>query len=287
MDPAGEGGDARRSERESLFLSALPEIDRAVRFVARRNRLPPTDAEELAAEVRLALIDRDYQVLAKFEGRSSLRSYLLTVIQRLFLDRRRRQWGKWRPSARATRLGPVALRLEALLYRDGMTFDEACQLLQSAGGCTETREALVELAARLPVRTRTRELPMDEQAQVDPASPEDLEVSLDGRRTAERCQAALERAVRVLPADDRVVLRLRFESGASVADIARSFRLDQKGLYRRIDRILAGLRATLEADGVSWTDVEEMIGSGSCHLRLPLEDAESARARTSLEETTS
>jgi RNA polymerase sigma factor for flagellar operon FliA len=282
-----EDGDARRSEREALFLASLPEIERAARFVARRNRLSAVEAEELLAEAKLALIDHDYRILGQFEGRSSLRTYLLTVIQRLFLDRRRRQWGKWRPSARATRLGPLALRLESLLYRDGLSLDEACQVMESQGSSTEARVELVALAGQLPVRTKTIEVPIDDDPAVDAASPGDPETRLRGQLTAERCQAALERALRSLPADDRVVLRLRFEDGVSVADIARGFRLDQKGLYRRIDRVLAGFRRALEADGISWGEVEEMIAGGHSHLRLPLTDSEYPRSRTSLGETAS
>jgi len=44
-------------------------------------------------------------LLAKFEGRSSLRTFLTVVIQRLFLDHRISAWGKWRPSAEARRGG--------------------------------------------------------------------------------------------------------------------------------------------------------------------------------------
>ena len=45
----------------------------------------------------------------------------MAVIQRLFLDARIAKWGKWRPSVSARRLGGVAVLLERLLTRDGLS----------------------------------------------------------------------------------------------------------------------------------------------------------------------
>jgi hypothetical protein len=54
----------------------------------------------------LKLIENDYRILRSFEGLASLGTYLTTVIARLFLDFQIHEWGRWRPSAAATRLGP-------------------------------------------------------------------------------------------------------------------------------------------------------------------------------------
>jgi RNA polymerase sigma factor for flagellar operon FliA len=45
----------------------------------------------------------------------------------------------------------------------------------------------------------------------------------------------------------------------SVADIARTLRLDQKPLYRRIDGSLARLRPALEAGGVDRDLAAELL----------------------------
>jgi len=67
---------------------------------------------------------------------------------------------------------------------------------------------------------------------------------------AERAAQALDAAVEQLSADDRRLLRMRFEDDISVAEIARTLHLDQKGLYRRVDRVLMHLRAALEDEGL-------------------------------------
>src|SRR5262245_15391764 len=116
---------------KSLLLSAIPEIDRAVRVVARRYGLSAEDAEDLASDVRVRLIDDDYAALRRFDGRSSLRTYLVTIVHRLLLDDRRRRWGRWRPSAEALHGGPAAVRIEELLYRDGLGLEEAIETVRS------------------------------------------------------------------------------------------------------------------------------------------------------------
>jgi RNA polymerase sigma factor for flagellar operon FliA len=263
---------------EGRFLSALPDIEQTIRFIGRRNRLSASEQEDFASEVKLALIENDYAVLARFEGRSSLRTYLVTVIQRLFLDYRRRLWGKWHPSAEALRLGPLALRLEMLVYRDGYSASEACELVRTNLAVGESREALMEVLGRLPARQRGQAQPsIDNEDRTEfvanlPASElTNPHVALQASETATRCQSAIEHALEELPADDRILLRLRFVDDVSVADIARSFRLDQKRLYRRIDSLLGDLRRSLEAAGLSWDDVRQLIDRGHCHLRLPPE----------------
>src|SRR5258706_111345 len=138
--------------REQLFLSELALIERVIAWVCARRCLRGADAEDFGSAVKLRLIEGDYEILGRFEGRSSLKTYLAAVIQRLYLDYQTQRFGKWRPSAEARRLGPVALRLESLLYPDGLTFEEACGVLQTDFGVTESREALYELSQKLPLR---------------------------------------------------------------------------------------------------------------------------------------
>lgn len=265
-------------------MQSLPDIERATRFVARRQGLSAGEAEDFGSEVKLALIRNDYQVLARFEGRSSLKTYLVVVIQRLFLDHRRKQWGKWRASAQARRLGEMATRLEVLLYRDHLSLAEAVEVLGREGiSCAASQ--LSEIVQRLPVRQpRAREdVALDDNdAATGPAH--DPHAQLHSNVTASRCQSVLTQALRELPPDDRLILRMRFEDDVSVAAISRALSLDQKQLYRRMEYILAKVRAMLEKDGIEWPEVAQMLENGHCHLRLPLAEPENGGPGPSLKE---
>ena len=283
MEQTLADAQTQRAQLEGLFVSSLADIERVSRFIARRHRLSPTESDDFCSEVSLAIIENNYAVLASFQGRSSLRTYLTTVIQRLFLDYRRKVWGKWRPSAEATRRGPLAQRLEILLYRDGMNFEEALETMRTNFSCEESREALAELAHLLPPRTSRRAMNEggEEVTTVpagDMASPE---VQLEGVSTGLRLQSLINDVMERLDPQDRIVLRMRFEDDVSVADIARTLHLDQKRLYRRIDDLLFGFRKSLEDRGLGWSEVVKMIDRGQCHLCLPKYSAEKTEDRPS------
>ena len=49
----------------------------------RSSTLRPEDAEDLAAEILLQIVERDYAVLRQFRGQSSLASYLTVIARRI------------------------------------------------------------------------------------------------------------------------------------------------------------------------------------------------------------
>lgn len=235
------------------YLIHRSAIERTIDGVCRRHRLAAADAEDFASIVRIRLIDNDYAVLRAFQGRSKIETYLGVVILRLLQDWRNARWGKWRPSAEARRLGPLAVQLETLLVRDQRPFDEAVRYLHETVGITEPREVLEQLAARFKVRQKRREVG-DTVLQHLPAADgaADEPMARDAAaETARRISAVLVEAINGLDPEDRLVLRLHFEDGRTIADVARSLSLDQKNLYRRLSRIFAELRGALESAGLT------------------------------------
>src|SRR5438067_8723221 len=103
-----------RERCEQIFVAELPTIRALVSTLTRRHRLSPADAEDFLSEVQVRIISNDYAVLRKFDSRCKLRTFLDTVIRRMFLDYRNAQWGRWRLSARSRRHGELAVQLERL-----------------------------------------------------------------------------------------------------------------------------------------------------------------------------
>src|SRR5687767_3842390 len=89
---------------EELFRANLPLVDRAIARVARRAGLTGAEAEDFASEAKIALMENDYAVLRRFEGRSSLATFITVVVTNVLHDLRTEAYGRWRPSAEAQRL---------------------------------------------------------------------------------------------------------------------------------------------------------------------------------------
>ncbi len=250
---------------EELFLANLGLIDRIVVFVCRRNHYKDDEADDFAGHVRLKLIENDYSILRKFEGRSSFSTYLTTVIQRMSFQYRVQMWGKWRPSAEAQRLGDAGITLERLLSRDGYSLHEAIESLAARKQPGFSRAELQAVYARLPHRTPRPMLVQQTDAAHEVASKSDSESEIlrrDRERAAKAAACAIDAAIARMDAEDQIILRMRFWSARRVPDIASMLGLDQKKLYKRIDRLLISLRGALQDAGIDRREVEDLIQNG-------------------------
>ena len=249
------------------MVTSLPLVERLCRFFCRGARMGAEDVDDFVAEVRLHLIEDDYGVLRRFEGRCSLPTFLAMTIQHLLFDSRARRWGRFRPSQAARRLGPLGVRLETLLLRDGKSPAEATAVL-TAEGHSITAGEVERLAAQFPARKlRALEVGMedvdDHDAELAAGAAGSADAGVAGRErlaVSRTVDDAMRTAMQDLPAEDRTILRLHFDAGMSVADIARSMALDPRPLYRRIARICGVLRERLFAAGVSAADATDLLG---------------------------
>ena len=121
--------ESQPSARQMLE-SNLDLVRDLIRHVARRHRLRTEEAEEFSSYVWLKMVEGDHRIFRGFRGRSSLRTFLTTVVHRLFLDFRVQAWGKWRPCAEARRLGEDAVELDRWISRDGHSLESALEVLQ-------------------------------------------------------------------------------------------------------------------------------------------------------------
>lgn len=246
-----------------LFETNLPLVERVIARVCNKAHLVGADAEDFASIARLHLIDNDYWVLRQHDGLSSLGAYLAVVIQRLLCDERNRSMGRWRASAEAKRMGDAGVLLETLLLRDRRSLAEVVPIVTGANRQLSASD-IEAMAARLPERTpRPRAAALDATMEEALAAADDAAARVvegDRARLAERASTAMRDALAALPAEDRMVIKLRFGSGMSIADVARILQLEARPLYRRIETLLAQLRRALGAAGIDRATAEELIG---------------------------
>jgi RNA polymerase sigma factor (sigma-70 family) len=254
------------ADTAAFLESKLPIVNAVIGDVARRHRVRGDALDEFRSLAFLKLIEHDYAVLRGFEGASTLRTYLNVVLQRVLLDYRNREWGRWRASAAATRIGPVAVRLERLVTRDGLTPAEAIDSVRphvDVSGCIDFANSLIR---RGPVRGARATLGEEAIPECpDPAPGADAGIEL--REQAARVDAvrrAVHDALRSLPSQDHLLITLRYRDGLSVAEAARVLELDPKPLYRRHERILESLRAALSTDELRVALAQELARETWC-----------------------
>jgi RNA polymerase sigma factor for flagellar operon FliA len=261
------------SSPEELYLKNLDRIERIAGSVARRHHLNAHEAEEFVQEVQVRLLDADYAVIRKFEGRSTFTTYLTTVIKRLFYQYRVELWGKWRPSAEAKRIGEKAITLERLVTRDGYTFDEAVKELTTPGGSPYTTAELEAIYLRLPNRG-PRPIVVSGEVSADAAAvdaeADDRVERADRERSARKASSTIDGLLASMDAEDRLILQMRYWDGLKVPDIARRLRLEQKKLYKRLDRLFGGMRSALERAGVGKAEVGTLLSRGDQEIKLNL-----------------
>jgi RNA polymerase sigma factor (sigma-70 family) len=226
-----------------------------VRSTGRQFRLSDTERQDFESWVWVRLVDRDYRVMRRFQRRSSLHTYLRVVLRRNLLDYRTAKWGKWRPSARARRLGAAAVATERMIVRDRIPIREAATRL----GVPEA-----EVAAFRPRRLPRIEEPLDDAANLAarPESSPDAPLHAHDRQAlAASVGAKLATALQSLTRAERELLWLRHGAGLTVATIGRRLNQPDKSLYRKYERLYATLRVTLESLGLTASQVSAVAGA--------------------------
>lgn len=260
------------SRGRMLLEDHLDLIRRKLRSISRHSGLPALEAEEFASWALVKLMDDDCRILGKWEGRSSFPAFLSVVLRNLLRDYRSHLWGRWRPCVASSQRGQEFVLLERLLVRDRLSLEEALERLRTEHGISLPPEDAARIAAsfrRRPDRRTVSDLEL-------------LEVPVDGQvesrveeeeraRIAKRLRDLLVPLLQFLPAEDRLILKLHFFDGLSMAKIAPILGRPQRELYVVQNRCLRKLRRSLHEGGLGLKQVREIFRHISFDLRLLLE----------------
>jgi RNA polymerase sigma factor for flagellar operon FliA len=254
-----------RLTSEKLFLEHLGWIDRVASMACSKAGMWGADAEDFAGWIRVKLMEDEYAAIQKFRGEATPKTFLATVVVRQFQEYRRQRGGRWRRSAAAERLGPPAGDLEALVYREGYTLEQAGEKLRTSGRTTLSDAGLARLLEQLPRRAPLRPVQVAGDAALNTAPgrmrADERIAAEEEAAERERLLSALARAMDRLGPEDRMIVRMHFADGLTLAAVARALNLDQKPLYRRVEKLRAELQASLEAAGVHLSDVHDLLGN--------------------------
>jgi RNA polymerase sigma factor (sigma-70 family) len=203
-----------------------------------------------------------FRRLCKFEpeGKASFSTWLRVVVRNLCLDWRRHEFGRHRVFESVKNLAALDQQVFQCLFRRGLSVSETFLTLRPA--FPDLREEQIEaIQVRLNslLTPRQRWLLRTERPEIlrEPATSEGEGEGLheqlpDSRPDPEKWaaiqqeQEALAKAVKKLPAADRLLVRLRYEQGLTLEKVAELTGLkDAQTADRRIRSILDFLREEL------------------------------------------
>ncbi len=199
------------------------------------------------------------------EGPASFETWLRAVVRRLCLDWRRHRDGRFRLPRAVARLPDLDQEVFRALHLRGLSENEAFHTLKALWPAL-TRDGLAEAARRvaravdgrfswLLLVRRPRLLSISSAPPgADPAGAEaglvDPQAGPEADAEEHERSAALEACLALLPARDRLLVRLRFEQELSLEQVAKLAGLTGPSqVERQLKAALDALRAAMAARG--------------------------------------
>lgn len=249
-------------DSRKVFEENFKTIEEAIRLVCARKNIRGEEAEEFSSHVQCKIVEDDYKVLKSFQGRSSLKTYIFTVVNRILVDRHRESAGRWRPSEKARKMGETAQRLEELLYRHDHSLDEAYKILTVNHKVPMDAEQVRDLARQLPERPQRgpRRAVINRLEEI-PANDSSLETTLlsGQRKTLEKIDEIVQDLSGSFSDEDRLILKMKFEDALNSSLIARTLHRERHYVERRVKWMLAKFKEGMLARGLKKEDIKEVM----------------------------
>lgn len=246
------------AERESAWCAFLDRYSGLIYHVVRTFERDPDRSANCFLFVCEQLSARDFRRLRKFDhgGRASFSTWLCAVARNLCLDWYRREYGRHRVFGSIARRSASDQFLFELVFRRGLSAEEARQELSGRG--VELSFAAVEKKiSELRQCLSSRQLwvlssgkrivePIgvgEEGTNVEPVDPAPDPETLAALRETHRHVSA---ALASLTDSDRLLIRLRYQEGLTLQQVARLVGLkDAQTADRRLRDIIDHLRQAL------------------------------------------
>jgi len=226
-----------------------------------------TSDADAAADCYLHICERlardGFRRLLKFkpEGRASFTTWLRVVARNICLDWHRSQSGRPRPFKSLQRLSPLELEIYNCRFIHGRSQEETLQQLESVflrvspselSNIEDRLQASLTSRQQWILRTRKEsEFSAPVAVAGEENEPGVMDVPDPGpnqetRFADQEQQSQLEKSVASLPAQERLLVQLRFEQDLSLEEIARVCGLqDAQQVHRKLAAILKKLRTAM------------------------------------------
>jgi len=241
------------------FLKSAETLKR-IEAVCKRRFHDENDADECFNHVIDGLSDSDYRRLRSYKGKSSLNTYVYTLINSLVSDFKRKRYGRKRIPKVVSRLGALAEAVYRLICWEGFSLSEAYDITVIEGLYEGTQEEFLketDPVREAPCRENPRFSSLDDPSSGSPthmvesgASPlESLMEKLDGegRITAVRI---IREITEQLPDQDVLLLKLVYGSDLPLTRVEKVIGMKKGTARKRLKTLLTKYRERLLTEGI-------------------------------------
>ncbi|MBI3004877.1 MAG: hypothetical protein HYY49_05610 [Ignavibacteriales bacterium] len=250
LDQLFSGGDASASAWRA-FLQKYSNLFLKIIWQFEKDR---DEVMEKYVSVCSRLMGNDFAVLRKFPKELGLKSsdfpsWLVAVVRNISVDLHRHSQGRRRYPKALLRLDPIDRKIFDLYYWQGYSLEEiGHQLdLRKNGKGTDVNESFARI-----LRMLTRYAPRERKATFPTSVPFNENMFVPDEEEPRVDVALFDKWLEGLPAEHRLVVRMRFWEDMSAVRIARILKIvPQHRVYAILQKSLQKLRTHVERNMAS------------------------------------
>ena len=201
----------------------LPSINpylRIIESICLKRFYDPEEGHACFVYVLDKLKENKFYRIKQFQGRSTFKTFLISITNRLIIDFYRKRHG--RPSKGIKTLdngNPKSNRTRFVVF---------------------SQEDVSEAVDRS-------------------ALPDELATQTESSEIKQKMAKIVKSMSTDLSPEDRLILKMKYYDDHKVSEIARILQLEQKALYRRLNRLMARFKEEILKDGLNINDIHEAL----------------------------
>lgn len=253
------------TEEDALFVQGI-----CMRSFGKNKEL----ANDCFLYVWEKLHENDSRRIRAFKGKSSFRTFLYSVTNKLIIDFRRTRfrykvlpkyfWG----------FDDINRYIFKLFFYQNLTPGWIENVIQTKFKISqdeaqrrvdEVEKSIRESRVRIERPAQNEPLTLDNEENViglenKRSNPEEYIITAEAKQKREKVLEILKEEIQRFEAEDILILQLYFEHGLTAKEISWVIAgVKDKGVYKRIDKVLKNLKRHLEERGVTEADIEEIF----------------------------
>lgn len=247
---------------KKYFNDNIETIYSTINFFCRNKQIIGEDKKDFSSQILIKVIDNDYKVLRSYNKKSKLTTYLLTVISNYYIDLKRKEIKRWRPSKKSKNKGPIAVKLDELINKKNYTLEEAHDTLTINHNYNVTLDELSKIASEFKNSTRQiRKVSDTHLTTLTDNNPhtEEAIIKTEDQKTVNDMIRVSVKIRENLPGEAKLILKMRFFDDYSISQIGRMLNIKRHAVDKILKDSLKEIKDSLIKEDADFNEITKYI----------------------------